>query len=82
MFTNVPIEKFIGIMYEILEKYGVDLENLAHTSLDRNICQFDGPGEVPMGGPTSSIIAEVFMDRLERWALNRYRGYGIATSMT
>ena len=29
-----------------------------------------------MGGPMSSLIAEVFMDRLECWVLNRYQNSG------
>jgi len=90
MFTNIPVEKSIDITYEILVKSGVDLdtvdefEKLAHASLDKNICQFDDktfefPGGVPMGGPMlSSIIAEVFMDRLERRTLNRYSRFGHA----
>ena len=75
--------KRLILMYEYLVKSGVDLdtadefEKLAPTCLQHNNCLFDGktfkfPGEVPMGGPMSSIIAEDFMDRLERWVLNRW----------
>ena len=77
MFTCLPIEKSIDILYEILVKSGVDwsiadeFEHLAHTCLDSNVCQFNGktfkfPGGVSMRGPVSSLIAEAFMDRLER----------------
>ena len=77
MFTNIPIEKSVDIMYEIIVKAGVDLDtvdefgSLAHICLDKNNCQFDNRmflflGGVPMGEPMSSIIAEVFTDRLER----------------
>ena len=87
MFTSIPIGKAIDVMSELLIKSGVALdttdefEQLILTCVERNICKFDEktfrfPGGLPMGGPMSSLIAEVLMDRLERWVLRRWYQFG------
>ena len=68
-------------MYEILVKSGQSLdaadefEKLILHCVKDNICHFDSkvfrfPDGFPMGGPFSSLMADVLMDRLERWVLN------------
>ena len=82
MFTKIPIGKSCD-MYEISVKSDLSLdtvdefEELILRCLSDNICSFDNkvfkfPSGVPMGGSLSSSVAEVFLDRVERWALNRW----------
>ena len=81
MFTNIPVHKTVDIMYEVLVKSGQSLdaadefEKLILHCVKDNICHFDSkvfrlPDGLPMGGPLSSLMADVLMDRLERWVLN------------
>jgi len=87
MFTNIPIGKAVDAMYKILVKLGVNLdttdefEELILLCAEQNICKFDGkmfkfPGDLPVGGPMSSLIAKVLMDRLEHWVLRRWSSFG------
>jgi hypothetical protein len=76
MFTNVDVTLSINYMCDILRESGVDADTISEfkglisVCLMTNICQFrnttyqfsDG---LPMGGPLSSIVSEVFLDRLE-----------------
>ena len=67
-------------MYESLVKsghtfeYADEFEKLLLLCTQHNRCYFDGktylmPDGLPMGGPLSFLMANVFMNRLEIWAL-------------
>ena len=80
MFTSVPVSVAVDAMYEHLVKSGITLdaaeefEKLILLCTDQNVCSFDGktfkfPTGLPMGGPLSSLVDDVLIERLERWAL-------------
>jgi len=81
LFSCLFIEKAVHAMYKLLVKSGVDLdtanefEKLFLLCTECNISKFDGeifefPGDLPFGGLMSSLIAEAFMDCLERCHLS------------
>ena len=76
--------KTIDIIYETLIKsgqsyqYTEEFTGLVSSCVKQNICFANGkihllPDGLPMGGPLSSLMADIFMDRLERWALKSAR---------
>ena len=67
----------------MLQKSGIhrdtvdEFEALILICLQLNICSFDNktfkfPSGVPMGGPLSSVVADVLMDTLEWWVLEHW----------
>jgi len=84
LFSNIPVMKTIDIIYETLIKsgqsyqYTEEFTGLVSSCVKQNICFANGkihllPDGLPMGGPLSSLMADIFMDRLERWALKSAR---------
>jgi len=74
MFTSIPVSLAVDAMYELLVKVGVsfdgadEFEKLVLLCTDKSrTCQFSAG--LPIGGPLSSLIADVLMDRSERWIL-------------
>ena len=73
------MKKTIDAMYEILIRAGLtystadEFEGLITLCVKKNIFQFDGKvfrlPDLPMGGPLSSLMANVLMDHLERWVM-------------
>ena len=67
-------------MYESLIKskfshdYADEFSDLLYVCVQLNLCYFNGETYIfqdglPMGGPLSSLLANVYMDRLEHWIL-------------
>lgn len=76
MFTNIDVRLSINYMCDILRDSNVNADTISEFKglisicVLTNICQFRNttyqfPDGLPMGGPLSSLVAEVFMDRLE-----------------
>jgi len=76
MFTRVPVARTIAIMIDMLERKNIsppivaEFRTLLNHCTERNICVFQGsvyrfPDGLPMGGPLSMLMADVFMDSLE-----------------
>ena len=85
MFTTIPVEFAVDTMYELIVKSGSifdtadEFERLILLCAEKDVCFFDGkmirfPAGLPTGGPLSSLIANVFMNRLERW-IRRFARY-------
>lgn len=76
MYTQIPVLKSIDIMSQHLKQIGnpdpviAEFQDIITKCLKDNICSFKGktykfPDGLPMGGPLSSLTAEVFMSKLE-----------------
>lgn len=76
MYTNIPVSRAIEIMCKILKNRSLDesficqFKNLINACLARNICSFNNktyqfPDGLPMGGPLSALVADVFMCHME-----------------
>ena len=63
-----------GLTFDAADEF----EKLILLCTEKNICLFDGkifqfPTGLPMGGPLSSLIPNVLIDRLERWVFKHSR---------
>ena len=76
LYTNVPIQPTLTRVSEILEQHKIlppvadECVSLLKTCLEPNICQFNNEiykfvDGLPLGSPTASLMANIFMDSLE-----------------
>lgn len=85
MFTKIPVLYTIDIMISHLQNQNIhpnviaEFKNLITLCLKDNICFYRGktyrfPDGLPMGGPLSSLVADVYMDNLETKILSDDNG--------
>ena len=83
MYSCIPVLKSIGYMCEILSQNNVpneviqEFEQLLLLCLKENLCTYNNviykfPDGLPMGGPLSCLVADVFMDYFERHLFNTF----------
>lgn len=76
LFTNTPVARTINIMIDTLHKCRTpqaaveEFRDLLAQCTEKNSCIFRGtldrfPDGLPMGGPLSMLLADVFLDHLE-----------------
>lgn len=81
MHQNIPIEFILILVEEILYKSDIDaaptLEfmKILKLCLETNVCQFQNQtyrfsDGLPMGGPLSSLMYDIFMNHLEQHMVN------------
>ena len=76
MYTRIPVQKAIDITLTHLRQVNQanevieDFKVLLSQCIDKNLCVFrettyQFPDGLPMGGPLSALIAEIYLDFLE-----------------
>jgi len=76
MFTGIPVARAITFMEDFLKEKNIQQEtiqefkDLLHHCVDKDLCVFGGtvyrfPDGLPMRGPLSILVADVFLNRLE-----------------
>jgi hypothetical protein len=84
LFTNVPVADTIKLMVDMLTKKNIatqpqiaEFRALIKKCVEHNICLFKNkifkfPDGLPIGGPFSSLLADVFLNNLEESILNNF----------